>query len=275
MNKMNQLPEQIQQININKTASEVSLVDVDFSLLPGRCALKNAALARYNEQMNELVASVGDYAGGMFVRGPGAVAFTEIAEDEGPAITIDVTELYRLITTGWYSTVRQDGVFALDSLLSFQGAVGQILSQLGVRSIPIPEFGPYLGRVLSSFEDGVALTREIIRGTVMDDLLGLYIDFAVAHKIVREQWELNIVPVSLVNASQAEIEGELFQRLFSGHNIVVDTKPCPENNDVIVAFRQLRAKMQPTSATTSAANETANAPKRGRPSKTSNNQNQG
>lgn len=237
----------IEQAATLKQESEVSLVTVDPSLVPGRTTLRNQALQAYQETFAVLRAAIGNHAGGIFVVGPGAAAFAALAEEEGPAITLDASRMYREVAEAWFSTVRVDKVFALDCLISFLNGLGSLLPPLGVARVPPPDFGKYFGRKVESLQDAVDLSREIIRETVGDDLNGLYINHRLAEQAVLTGWDLAVIPVVLINTTLDEVKSKdgLFSGLFYGRNVGVAAKADVTKEDVLAAFKSLRAKMSP------------------------------
>lgn len=230
------------QVCTHKLEADVSLLDVPNELLPGRAALKNAAFHQFEAGLAALRSVIGQYTMGIFVSGPGAKAFSEVAEDEGPALVLDVSEMYRKVAEAWYPTVRIDKVFALDCLIPFIGATNNLLGPLGVRQIASPDFGGFFGRPVTCLEDAVAVTRDILRKTVADDLNGLYLNNALAVRAVEAEWDLAVVPVVLLNATPDE-EKVLLTDLFYGHNIAYTAQnPNVEKNEVLITFKHARTK---------------------------------
>jgi len=223
-----------------KQQAEASLLEVDQFLMPGRQALKNAAAQSFRDLFFALGGVIGQYTGGIFVHGPGAVKFSELAEDEGPSLTLDAAEMYVKVAAEWFPTVRVDKVFALDCLPAFLTGVNKILSALGVRSIAPAEFGKYFGRPIQTIEEATNLSREILREVVGDDLNGLYLNNRLAEKVVETEWDLKIVPAVILNTTSEEAAGELFRGLFYGRNILVKVNENVQMNDLVHAFRHVK-----------------------------------
>jgi hypothetical protein len=239
----------VEQVVALKAESEVSLVDVPADLIAGRTALRNTAIQQYQEAFQVLRAAIGAHAGGVFVTGPGAKAFAALAVEEGPALSLDVAELYAKVTEGWYPTVRVDRTFALDCLMSFLGGLTRILPPLGIREVQRPDFSKHLGRKVNSFEDAVAVTRDILRETVGDDLNGLFLNHRLAEEAVKAEWDLAVIPVVFVNASEAELTASngLVDGLCAGRNLIIETKSeTVDEKEVLAAFKDLRIKLNPS-----------------------------
>jgi hypothetical protein len=241
----------------HKRESEVPLHDCPSELLPGRTGLKNAAAQSYMETYALLRTNIAEHSGGIFVTGPGAQSFAAIAEDEAPALVLDAAEMYDGIAKVWFPTVRVDKVFAVDSLPSFMMGLNEVLFNLGVRRIIPPDFGKRFGTPVTSFEDAVNLTREILRTTLGDDLNVLYLRSRLTDKAIAAEWDLKFITVVVLNATLDETHaGTLFNDLFfSGttvaRSIPVETKnETAEKNDVLIACRHLRAKLSGKAPTT-------------------------
>lgn len=241
----------IEQVATEKQASEVDLTECPNELRPGRQSMKNASLQKYTELLGILRGAIGNYSGGVFVSGPGAKAFADLAEDEAPALVLDASELYRGIAEVWFPTVRVDKVFAVDCMPAFIMGLNAALFPLGVRRITPPDFGQRFGTRIESLDDATNLTRDILRTTLGDDLNVLYLRSRLAEKAVAETWDLKFITVVVLNATINETNaGTLFYDLFYGRS--VEVKDVPENvdtNAVIIACKHLRAKV--TGKTTS------------------------
>lgn len=223
-----------------KQESEQTLYDVEPHLRPGRETLKNQALHRAQDLYATLRTILPASTGGIVVSGPGGLKFSEIAENEGPALTLDVSEMYKRIAEVWFPTVRVDRRFALDCLPAFLEGVAKLLPSMGVRTIANPDFKDIFGRPVETFEEAVTLTREVMRATVGDDLNVLYLVNRLTEKVVEAEWDLAFVPVVLLNASREEVDGALFDQMFT--NVHVTAPENVEKNDVLAAFKSLRAK---------------------------------
>jgi hypothetical protein len=238
----------VKQVVSLKKESEVTLFDVPGDLIAGRTALRNAALQQYQETFQVLKAAIGAHAGGIFLTGPGAVAFADIAQVEGPSLLLSVSEMYAKVAEDWYPTVRVDQTFALDCIMSFLGGVNKLLGPLGIRELARPDFGKHLGRPVHSFEDAVAITRDVLRETVGDDLNGLYLNHRLAEEAAKAEWSLSVVPVVFLNATEAELKAPngLVDGLCAGRNIVgAVEKETVTKAEVLSVFERLRVKMSP------------------------------
>lgn len=239
------ITEMINKIVKLKKESEVDLVDCPAALLPGRYAIKNSALQQYLELFKELRSKIPNFAGGIFVTGPKSVEFSEIAEDEGPVITLDTTEMYTIIAENWFKVVGGDQVFSLDCVMPFLDSLNSIKVQLGISQIQNIDFNKFLGLSVKTKEDAINITREAIRGAVGDLLLIFYLNNKLTEKVVQEEWSLAVVPVVLLNATQEEREGEL-KTIFQNKTITAETTDQSEvtKNEVLIAFKQLNKKMK-------------------------------
>jgi hypothetical protein len=250
------ISELVSQVVAEKKASEVDLLDVPGELMPGRQALKNSSLQKYQELFGVLRSVISTHSGGIFAAGPGAQKFADIAEDAVPALVLDATELYSEIAKVWHPTVRIDHIFAVDCLPAFMMGLNSMLFPLGVRRIAAPDFGQRFGTPVKSFEDAVNLTREIVRMTVGDDLNGLYLTHRLAEKAVAEDWELKFITVVVVNATESEATGELGAHLFPNRAIFISPPENCDENAVLIACKHLRAKVSgKTSPTPNDENE--------------------
>jgi len=243
----------VQQAVDWKKESEADLLAVDQTLVAGRTALRNAALQKYQETFMVLKAAIGSHAGGIFVAGPGAEAFAKLAVEEGPAIVLDAAEMYKKVAEAWYPTVRVDKVFALDCLMSFLNGLGSLLPPLGISRVSPPDFGKHLGRKVEDIQDAIDISRDVIRETVGDDLNGLYLNHRLTEEVVKADWDMTIVPVVVINAVLDEVKSKdgLFNGLFYGRNVGVAAKETTvEKEEVLAAFKTLRAKMSSKQSTT-------------------------
>lgn len=233
----------ISQTVAEKHNSEVDLTECPSELLPGRQALKNSSLQKYEELFGLLRVVIGSHSGGIFVTGPGAVKFAEIAEDEAPALVLDAAELYSGIASVWFPTVRVDKVFAVDCMPAFIMGLNSSLFPLGVRRIHPPDFGQRFGTPVNSFDDAVALTRDILRTSLGDELNGLYLSDKLAKLAVAADWDLKFITVVILNATEAETSGELGRDFLFGRSIVTAPPENTDLNDVVIACKHLRAKV--------------------------------
>lgn len=236
----------VEQVLALKKDSEVNLLEVDQTLIAGRTALKNSATQQYLETFAVLKSIIGNHAGGIFVRGAGATKFAELAAVEAPALVLDASEVYRKVAEHWYPTVRVDKVFAIDCVMPLLGGLNQLLSPLGIREIARPDFGNHFGRPVNTLEDATEVTRSLLRGTVGDDLNGLYLNHRLTEEVVKAEWDLNVVPVVILNTSEAEVSARdgLAAGLFYGRNIAVMVDENVGKKEVGAALRRLRAMIR-------------------------------
>lgn len=245
---MSDISKLVEKVVTLKKESEVDLVTVEPTLLPGRTTLRNQALQGYHENFETLKAAIGASAGGIFVSGVGARTFAAIAETEGPSITLDAVEMYAKVAEVWFPTVRVDQVFAIDCIMPFLGAYQTVLlAPLGIRELLRPDFGKFLGTPVKVFADAVLLTRDIMRTTYGDVLNGLYLNFRLAEEAVKREWDLNFIPAVVVGATEDEVTAkDGLLTLFYGHNITVNTKTENiEKPQVLAAFKRLANKLNP------------------------------
>jgi hypothetical protein len=243
-----------------KRESEVDLLNVDSTVLPGRTAMKNAALQKYQETFTVLRSVVGLHAGGIFVSGPGAKSFAEQAAESGPAIVLDASEMYSKVAAAWYPTVRVDKVFALDCIMAFLGGVQSVLPPLGIRELARPEFGSFFGRSVESMDDAIAVTRDILRATVGDDLNGIYLNHRLAEEVVAAEWDLATIPVVYLNYVPEELVGEssLFFGLNSGHNIPLVSSDQPTKAEFVEVFKKIRSFFRTSKQAAAPTNDSPN-----------------
>lgn len=259
---MKDISELVAQVLELKEASEVNLLDVDPTVLPGRTALRNSAFQQYLEHFAVLKTVLGEHAGAIFVLGPGADTFAKLAEAQGPALVLDAAEMYRKVAEHWYPTVRVDKVFAIDCVMSMLGGMTQLLAPLGIREIARPDFGKHFGRQVLDLDDATAVTRDILRETVGDDLNGLYLNNRLVEEAVKAEWDLKVVPVVIVNATKTELEAKdgLAIGLFYGRNIVTHAGEPVGKSEVLQACKQLHARMKKHEAHATVALEAFKVP---------------
>lgn len=246
---MPEISKLVEKVVSLKKDSEVSLIDVEVALLPGRTALRNAALQEYHETFETLKSAIGAHTGGIFVFGPGTRPFAVLAATEGPSITLDAAEMYAKVAEQWFPTVRVDQVFAIDCVMPFLGAYQTILlAPLGIRELLRPDFGVFFGRPVKVFGDAVLLTRDIMRATYGDVLNGLYLNHRLAEEVVKQEWDLNFIAAVIIGATEEEVHAKdgLLTGLFYGHNITLTTKTdAIEKPQVLATFKRLANKLNP------------------------------
>ncbi len=228
-------------------------VDIPFDtpghLVAGKELARNVMKAQLAEKQKVLDGLLPKAAAAIFVDGIGRVKFAEIAEDIETisSITIDASDFYRSIAREWFPQVRRDGTFQIDCITQFVGSLHAKLYPLGVQAMRPPNFTGFLGRDVSDFVKAINLTRDIIRDAVGDDLVALYIQSQLTEKVLAvEEWGGSSIPVVIINATPEETE-TLLPKLFTGRNITFTADANIEKNDVIIAFKHLRAKLNPNS----------------------------
>ena len=239
------LPNIVEKLLDLKAAKDRLLHDVPNHLLPGAEMVKHNAAQEFEELRAVLRGGLPALSAAIFVRGPGAAAFADIAVDEELGLTIDASTMYREIAKEWYPTTEGVGVkhFAIDSIPTFLGGLNKVVYPMGVRTIAPPDFNPIFNRKVETFEDAVDVTRDLLRATVGDELSALYIVSLLTDKVLDECWTAPVAPVILTNTTEEEAKGELFERLFNGRNILLNAPENVDKNAVTIAFKHLREKL--------------------------------
>jgi hypothetical protein len=236
-----------------KAAADRPLHNVPGHLLAGAEMMKHNAAQEYEDKFGFFVGALPTLSAAIFVTGPGATKFADIATDEEFGLVIDASAIYRDIAKDWFSTTEGVGVrhFAIDSIPTFLSGVNRVVYPMGVRAISPPDFNPFFGRKVENFEDAVNTTRDILRSSCGDELAVQRITIDLAQKVLDETWaNAPVVPVVITNATQGEVQGELFERLFFGRNLEFAAADNIDKNAVIIAFKHLREKLPRPAKTT-------------------------
>jgi hypothetical protein len=243
--KITQLVKKISAVR--EIASE-NLESVPYSIRPGLEMAKNQAALELTRLTGELGYAVLGNMGGIYLSGkPESMEqFKAIAEDEGAAICVDCNGLYKTIVNQVF-TGNAPGVFkvGINQVGNFVNAVFTLNSLLGFRG-PNGSFGHCIGREFTSFDEAVDFVKKEVRMQYGDDLNVLFLRHGIVNRVVASDYEQNVVPVVVSNASQEEVTGTLNAYLFGDANLVVDAGESCDKAVVIRAFRDLKGLLKNT-----------------------------
>jgi hypothetical protein len=213
----------------------------------GRELLLNQAKAEVRELTVELTKIIENVSGGVFISGPGAQKFADLAEDEG-AVVVDASALYTTIADPVERVlVTSDRYWRIDCLQAMYGVLSKYADKLGIRWMKPLDTSKYVDARLLTREDTVQAVRNIVRTALADDLNVMVLKSDVVEKIIKDEYNLNVVPVIVLNATADEIPG--LATAFGNRSITVTAKENAEKNDVITAFLHLKPQFKKTTVT--------------------------
>jgi hypothetical protein len=217
-------------------------VDIDSPphLIAGRELRLNEAKVVVRDLTIEVRNMVQYVSGGIFVGGPGAQKFADIAADEGNAIVVDGGLMYRELADAADKCLNaSERNWRFDVLQAMFNVMTKYADRLGIRWMKPMNATKYIDAHLETYAQVLAVVYDMVDEALGDDLNVMLLRDDIVRKVIETEHDKQVIPVVVLGLPPAKF-APIGAALFQGRFITVNTKEEVEKNDVITAFKHLK-----------------------------------
>lgn len=238
--KLNRTQEALNAYLSTKTAAEESLDDVPARSMPGREMAKRQAKTALQGKMDEYLEAVSQRWGAVFVNGPDEAVkeFTNLAEELGPAISVNPHKSYQELAQVVNSAMRADRVVEPTQFAHLMSSYERMAKSVN-KSHEAPILKYQSGTVAKDLNELAKHIRKVIVNSGSTVVPTTFLRKEIAEAGLKKRYDLGVMPVILPHAD--EVDEQILSQMFGGRIIKVNLEDKSVSKDLVAnTFKELK-----------------------------------